>query len=93
MKIILVYDIELKEQKDQKRLNNIKKIARKYLYHVQKSVFEGELTEAKLYAMKKEILEHVDKYNDSIILYIVPDAIKIRREVINPSKDKTSNII
>lgn len=93
MKIILVYDIELKEQKDQKRLNNIKKIARKYLYHVQKSVFEGELTEAKLYAMKKEILEHVDKYNDSIILYIVPDAVKIRREVINPSKDKTSNII
>lgn len=49
MFVILVYDVKTK------RNNKILKICRKYLRHVQKSVFEGNLTEAKLKRLKNEL--------------------------------------
>lgn len=47
MYVILVYDISL-EDKGARVLNRVFKICKKYLSHVQKSVFEGEITPAKL---------------------------------------------
>ncbi len=93
MKVIFVYDIELKDKKDQKRLNDIKKIGRKYLTHIQKSVFEGELTEGQLYKMESEILKVIDKNRDSVIFYLIPDGVKISRKLISNLDDKTKNII
>ena len=75
MKVILIYDIETIEPSDQKRLNKIRKIARRYLYQVQKSVFEGEITEAKLERLKRAILDIVDEERDSVIIYKLPDAV------------------
>lgn len=49
MFVILVYDVKAK------RNNKILKTCRKYLRHVQKSVFEGNLTEAKLKRLKNEL--------------------------------------
>ena len=49
MFVILVYDVKTK------RNNKILKTCRKYLRHVQKSVFEGNLTEAKLKRLKNEL--------------------------------------
>ena len=46
MFIILAYDIHTK------RASKVLKICRKYMMHVQKSVFEGDLTEAKLKKLK-----------------------------------------
>ena len=48
MFVVLSYDI------NQKRVNKVLKVCRKYLVHVQKSVFEGTITEAKLNSLKKE---------------------------------------
>ena len=48
MFVILVYDVKAK------RNNKILKTCRKYLRHVQKSVFEGNLTEAKLKRLKNQ---------------------------------------
>ena len=45
MYVILVYDIH------QKRVGKALKICRKYLIHIQKSVFEGNITESKLKAI------------------------------------------
>jgi len=94
MKIILIYDIETVEPQDQKRLNKIRKIARKYLYHVQKSVFEGDLTEAQLYKLEKLILEVVDKERDSVIIYKLPDTVKWERRILTERKvDFDSNVL
>ncbi len=93
MKVIFIYDIELKDPKDQKRLNKVKKIARKYLTHIQKSVFEGELTEGQIFKMESEILKVMDKARDSGIFYLIPDGVKILKKLITDVPDKDNNII
>ena len=94
MKVILIYDIETIEPSDQKRLNKIRKIARRYLYHVQKSVFEGDLTEGQLYKLERAILEIVDKDRDSVIIYKLPDTVKWERTILaRKSFDFDSNLL
>ncbi|WP_370783330.1 CRISPR-associated endonuclease Cas2 [[Ruminococcus] lactaris] len=63
MFVILVYDVKAK------RNNKILKTCRKYLRHVQKSVFEGNLTEAKLKRLKNELKKISNEKEDSIIIY------------------------
>ena len=93
MKIILIYDIELKEGKDQKRLNKIKKISRQYLHHIQKSVFEGSLTPSQIFKLQKEILDIIDKKRDSVIIYKLPDGIELERTVLTEKEVGDENII
>ena len=47
MYIILVYDIKV-DEKGQKILNNVFKVCKRYLCHIQNSVFEGELSEGQI---------------------------------------------
>ena len=62
MFVILVYDVKAK------RNNKIlKTTARRY--YVQKSVFEGNLTEAKLKRLKNELKKISNEKEDSIIIY------------------------
>ncbi len=63
MFVILVYDVE------QKRVAKVLKTCRKYLYWVQNSVFEGEITEANLIKLKTELMGIIDEEKDSIIIY------------------------
>lgn len=63
MFVILVYDI------GEKRVGKILKITRKYLYRVQNSVFEGEISEANLKMLKKELFGKMNKKEDSLIIY------------------------
>jgi CRISPR-associated protein Cas2 len=93
MKVILIYDISLIEKKDQKRLTKVMKVARKYLHHIQKSVFEGELTLGKLKRLEYEILNIVDKNSDSVIIYTFPDSINFERRILTNIKDATDNIL
>ncbi|MCM8832854.1 MAG: CRISPR-associated endonuclease Cas2 [Candidatus Omnitrophica bacterium] len=93
MKVIFIYDIELKENKDQKRLNKIKKIGRRYLTHIQKSVFEGELTESQIYRMENDVSKVIDKERDSVIFYILPDGVKLTRKILSNLTDKTKNVL
>ena len=66
MFIILTYDVK------QKRQRKIMKVCKKYLYHVQKSVFEGYLTEKQLFDLEKELEYYVDPETDSLCVYKVP---------------------
>ncbi|WP_091350403.1 CRISPR-associated endonuclease Cas2 [Anaerobranca gottschalkii] len=63
MFVILVYDVE------QKRVNKVLKTCRKYLYWVQNSVLEGEITESRLTKLKMELERIIDKEKDSVIIY------------------------
>ena len=63
MFIILTYDVK------QTRVCKVMKICRKYLRHIQKSVFEGTLTDSKLNKMKSEIERKIDLSSDSVLIY------------------------
>lgn len=63
MYVILFYDI------NEKRVNKVLKICRKYLMRVQNSVFEGQLTERKLEDLKREIAKVVNFKQDSVCIY------------------------
>ncbi len=94
MQVIFIYDIDLSDKKSgQERINKLRKIGRRYLTHVQKSVFEGELTEGKLTKMEVEILKIIDKDKDSVIIYTIPDGVKINRKIITNLPDPTKNVL
>ncbi len=63
MFIILVYDI------NEKRVQKIHKICKKYLTPVQNSVFEGDITQATLRILKDELKEIMDENEDSVLIY------------------------
>ena len=62
MYVICTYDV------NEKRCDKLKKLLRQYLFHVQKSVFEGELT---LHQMKElqEKIKKIIQIEDSVQLY------------------------
>ena len=93
MKVILVYDIALEDCRDQSRLNKVRKVVRKYINHVQKSVFEGEISPSKLERMKKEILEIIDKKRDSIIIYVFDELSRYERQILTNIPDPTDNLV
>ena len=92
-KVIVVYDINTEDKSGQKRLNRIRKALRRYLHHVQKSVFEGELTDAELLRMKHEIKMIVDRSRDFVIVYSFPKEVKFERHFLTDTIDPTSNIL
>ena len=83
MYVVLSYDI------NKKRVGKALKICRKYLTHVQKSVFEGIITEAKLGKLKKELLDKIEYDEDQICIYELDSLRYSRKEVIGayPEQD------
>lgn len=69
MYVILVYDINLEEKEGQKVLRNVYKICKKYLVHIQNSVFEGELLESQLIKLRAELNKYIRKDQDSVIVF------------------------
>lgn len=86
MYVILVYDIH------QKRVGKALKICRKYLTHIQKSVFEGNITESKLKALKEELGHLIDTQMDSVIIYHL-DSVKYTKKEQIGIVQSTSNVI
>ncbi len=87
MYIILVYDM------GEKRVNKALKICRRYLNWVQNSVFEGEITGAKLTKLKSELKRVMDEEADSIIIYQFRTLTYSKREVIGLEKGGEEFII
>ena len=63
MYVIVVYDV------GEKRVGKMLKLCRQYLCWIQNSVFEGELSEAKLRELKLKIKGIIDQSEDSIIIF------------------------
>jgi CRISPR-associated protein Cas2 len=68
MYVVLVYDIS-KEENGQKRWSKVFKICKKYLSHIQNSVFEGEISKVQLMKLKQEINPYLNKELDSLIVF------------------------
>ena len=69
MYIILVYDINLEEKEGQRVLRNVFKTCKKYLVHIQNSVFEGELLESQMLKLKVELNRFIREDKDSVIVF------------------------
>ena len=63
MFVILTYDV------GQKRVSKVMKTCRRYLLHVQNSVFEGTITSARLSKLKEELADIIEKENDRVCIY------------------------
>ena len=88
MYIIAVYDV------GQKRCGKMLKLCRGYLHHIQNSVFEGEITEGKLEALKikaKKIMNEED--GDSLILFKSRNEKWLNKEIVGADKRPVDNIL
>jgi CRISPR-associated protein Cas2 len=88
MYVIAVYDV------DQKRCGKMLKLCRAHLHHIQNSVFEGEITEAKLEAMKikaKKIMS--EEEGDSLILFKSRNEKWLDKEIVGADKRPVDNIL
>ena len=91
MYIILVYDIVMDEAGARVQ-RNVFKICKKYLTHIQNSVFEGEVSDAKLLKMQLEIKKYIRKDLDSVILFKSRNERWLQKEFLGKDEGfKTSN--
>ncbi|HOT03987.1 MAG TPA: CRISPR-associated endonuclease Cas2 [Methanolinea sp.] len=84
---ILYYDV------GEERVSKALKICRKYLIWVQNSVFEGEITEAKLKQLHFELKEKLDFSIDSVIVYTFDNSRYTQRTTWGQEKGTRDNIV
>ena len=92
MYIVLVYDVSQAEN-GARRWSRIFKICKKYLTHIQNSVFEGELSKGQLAQLQKELKEYIDKELDSVIIFKSRQEKWLDKEFWGKEDDKTSFIL
>ena len=68
MYIVLVYDVS-QEDHGTKRWSKIFMTCKRYLTHIQNSVFEGEISRAQLASLQQELKQYIDPELDSVILF------------------------
>ncbi|ACO03471.1 MAG TPA: CRISPR-associated endonuclease Cas2 [Persephonella sp.] len=88
MFVIVTYDIS-----EDRRLNKVRKILKKYLYWSQLSTFEGEISEGKLAQCMSEINDVIDRNEDSIYVYEVKNPRNIKKKVLGIKKSYMDNFL
>jgi CRISPR-associated protein Cas2 len=87
MYIILVYDIE------EKRVAKMLKICRRYLNWIQNSVFEGEITNAKLKELIHEAQQIMNEERDSLIIFKSREEKWLEKQIVGKEKNNLDNIL
>ncbi|MBF8983299.1 CRISPR-associated endonuclease Cas2 [Lutibacter sp. B2] len=90
MYIVLVYDIS-GEENGQKTLGKVFKICKKYLTHIQNSVFEGEITEGQIAKLNSELNKFIRKNLDSVIIFKSRNERWLDKEFWGKKDDALSN--
>ena len=94
MYVILVYDINLEDKEGQKILRNVFKICKKYLIHIQNSVFEGELLQSQEIALRMELNRYIREDKDSVIIFKSRSKKWMEKEFLGMNEEyKTDNFI
>jgi CRISPR-associated protein Cas2 len=84
---IMMYDV------NEKRVGKMLKKSREFLTWIQNSVFEGELTDAKLEKLKIALKKIMDEKEDSVIFYIMRTTKYTEKEIIGKKLGGFENII
>lgn len=92
MYIILVYDI-CQEENSAKRWSHVFKTCKKYLHHIQDSVFEGEITNVQLAQLHQELKQYVDRDLDSVIVFKSRQERWLDKEFWGKEDDMTSFLL
>lgn len=87
MYVIVVYDTAAE------RNAQILRTCRKYLHHVQRSVFEGNLSEAQIRRFRAEIIDVIDTGYDHVLVYTLPPGADPRRQEWGIAEDRPSDIL
>jgi CRISPR-associated protein Cas2 len=87
MYALVVYDVEVK------RVSRIHKFLKQHLNWVQNSVFEGELTEAQVEAVRVGLKRLMVEDVDSVLIYIARDERWLAKEVLGRERGETGNLI
>lgn len=87
MYVILVYDF------GEKRVGKMLKLCRKYLFWIQNSVFEGEISEVKLKELLQKAHSFMERDEDSIILFKHPSKMYMDKEIIGKERGVTDNFL
>lgn len=86
MYVLIVYDVSVD------RVTKVHKCLKQYLHWQQNSVFEGEISPARLEGLKVEIHKIIDQ-KDSILIYTARDAKWIKRESLGIQKQSIENFL
>ena len=92
MYIVLVYDVS-QEDHGTKRWSKIFKTCKRYLTHIQSSVFEGEISRAQLASLQQELKQYIDPELDSVILFKSRQEKWMDKEFLGRKDDLTSFIL
>jgi CRISPR-associated protein Cas2 len=87
MYLIGVYDI------NSKRVQKVLKTFRRYLTHVQKSVFEGEISESNFKKLNNDLSDLLKKKEDYVIFYRVHHKKVFRKIELGKKNNKLNNIL
>lgn len=87
MHVILAYDVEVE------RVGKVCKYVRRFLPRVQNSVFEGEISEAKLETMKSGLRRQLNLDKDSVLLWVLRDEKWVDRQILGREKLPISNFL
>jgi len=87
MYVIAVYDIS------EKRVSKMLKLMRKYLHWIQNSVFEGEISSAKLEELKIRAFGIMDQETDSLIIFKSREEEWLEKEVVGHERSTLDSIL
>jgi len=87
MYIIAVYDV------GQKRVAKMLKLCRQYLNWIQNSVFEGEISEAKLEELKIRAKEIMEEEDDSFIVFKTRQEKWLDKEIVGKERQNLDNFL
>lgn len=82
MFVILSYDVQAS------RSARIAKTVKKYLTYMQRSLYQGYLTEKQLHRLQEELLPQIDPEYDSIIVYRLENERNISVDKIGVGKER-----
>lgn len=88
MLVVVSYDISSRQVG-----NRVRKTCESYLRRIQKSVFEGEITEKKLGRLKDKLAGQIDPAVDSVIIYKFDSPAFAKKERIGVSELTESEFI
>ena len=87
MYVILVYDC------GEKRVAKMLKLCRQYLNWIQKSVFEGDISEVKLLELKNKASNIMEVVGDSLIIFSSRDNKWLNKEIIGKERCSTDSFL
>lgn len=85
--MIAVYDV------GEKRVAKMLKLCRRYLNWIQNSVFEGEITEAKLLELKYKAIQIMNAEDDSLIVFKTRQEKWLDKEIVGHERQNLNTFL